>query len=120
MGRPYPAPDRKRIFFGTELVTSWQVGDEIIFRGTWEGQPYADKGVVLAYEENSHLAFSYLSNWAGKEDLPENYLWVQYEITPIATGTELCISQSNYDAERAKHSEGNWASLVDAMRKLIE
>lgn len=110
----------KQYFFGTELITSWKVGEPIVFQGEWEGQNYQDKGEVLEYEPNKRLAYSYLSNWSGKEDLPENYLWVCYEVTPISTGTELTIHQSNYDEERATHSKGNWALIVDEMKKIVE
>jgi hypothetical protein len=54
------------------------------------------------------------------EDKPENYLWVCYEVKPTDNGTELTISQTNYDEERAKHSERNWATLIDEMKKIIE
>jgi len=110
----------KQYFFGTDLVTDWKVGSPIIFQGEWEEQKYQDKGEVLEYEHNKRLSYSYLSNWSGKEDKPENYLWVCYEVKQDGTQTELTIHQSNYDEERVKHSEGNWASLVDEMRKIVE
>ncbi|TDB62757.1 SRPBCC domain-containing protein [Arundinibacter roseus] len=110
----------KQYFFGTDLVTTWQIGSPIFFQGEWEGQKYQDKGKVLEYEHNNRLAFSYLSNWSGKEDLPENYLRVRYEVEPDGTGTKLTIFQTNYDQERAKHSEENWASVVNEMRKVVE
>ena len=110
----------KQYFFGTELVTSWEVGSSIVFRGSWEGQAYEDKGTVLEYEPLKRLAFSYLSSWSQKEDLPENYLEVAYEVTAQGDHTLLTIHQTNYDAERAEHSKENWKSLVDAMKALIE
>jgi uncharacterized protein YndB with AHSA1/START domain len=110
----------KQYFFGTELVTEWKVGGEIVFQGEWEGQKYKDRGEVLEYAHNEKLAYSYLSNWSGKEDKPENYLWICMEVNQADNGTELTISQTNYDEERAKHSEGNWAALIDGMRKIIE
>ncbi|NNL16361.1 MAG: SRPBCC domain-containing protein [Flavobacteriaceae bacterium] len=110
----------KQYFFGTELVTDWKIGSDIIFQGEWEGQKYKDRGKVLEYAHNGKLAYSYLSNWSGKEDKPENYLWVCYEIKPNGNETELTISQTNYDEKSAKHSQGNWASLVEAMKKIIE
>ena len=33
----------KQYFFGTEMLTSWKVGDDIIFQGEWEGQKYKDR-----------------------------------------------------------------------------
>lgn len=110
----------KQYFFGTELISTFKVGDDIVFQGEWEGQKYKDPGKVLEYVHNKKLAYCYLSNWSGKEDKPENYLWVCYEVAPTDYGTELTISQTNYDEERAKHSEGNWASIIDGMKKLIE
>lgn len=110
----------KQYFFGTDLISTFKVGDEIIFQGEWEGQKYKDRGIILEYAENKKLAYSYLSNWSGMEDKPENYLWVCYEVKPTDNGTELTISQTNYDEERAQHSEGNWESLIDGLKKLVE
>ncbi len=110
----------KQYFFGTELITDWKVGKEIIFQGEWEGKKYKDRGEVLEYVPYKKLAYSYLSNWSGMEDNPENYLWICYEVNSNGNFTDLTISQSNYDEERAKHSEGNWASLMNEMKKLIE
>jgi uncharacterized protein YndB with AHSA1/START domain len=110
----------KYYLFGSQLVTDWKVGSEIIFQGEWEGQTYKDKGEVLEYIHNQKLAYSYLSNWSGMEDKPENYLWVCYEVKPTETGTELTIYQSNYDEEKAEHSKGNWANVIDGLKKLVE
>lgn len=110
----------KQYFFDTDLVTTWEIESPIYFQGEWEGQKYQDKGKVLEYEHNKRLAFSYLSNWSGKEDLPENYLWVSYEVEPDGNDTVLTIHQTNYDEERAKHSEENWASVVNEMKKNVE
>lgn len=109
----------KQYFFGTELLTDWTVGNAIIFQGEWEGQPYQDRGIVLEYMHNQKLAYSYLSNWSGLEDLPEHYLWVCYEVKQSNEGTEVTISQSNYDEERAKHSNENWAGIIGEMKKII-
>lgn len=110
----------KQYFFGTNLVTNWKVSEPIIFQGEWEGKKYQDKGEVLEYKHNQRLAYSFFSNLSGKEDKPENYLWVCYEVKTDLENTELTIHQSNYDGERAKHSEGIWASIVDEMRKIVE
>ncbi|WP_294082563.1 SRPBCC domain-containing protein [Proteiniphilum sp. UBA5384] len=110
----------EQYFFGTELVTDWEVGKPIVFQGEWDDKKYIDKGEVLEYEHNKKLSYSFLSSWSGKEDLPENYLWVSYEVKSDGENTELTISQSNYNEELAEHSDENWAALVDAMRKIIE
>ena len=109
----------KQYFFGTELITSWEIGSEIKFQGAWEGQSYRDKGTILEYIKDEKLAYSYLSNWSGKEDLPENYLWVSYEVKEISGDTELTIYQTNYDEEKAQHSEASWASIIDGMKSVL-
>ena len=110
----------KQYFFGTNLITDWKVGSPMYFRGEWEGKAYEDKGVVLEYTPEKSLAYSYLSSWSNMPDLPENYLKVSYAVKPVEGGTEITITQSNYDEERAKHSEGNWAMVIDGLRKLVE
>lgn len=110
----------KQYFFGTTQETDWKVGSPVIWKGEYEGKEYVDKGTVLEFEPNKKLAFSYLSSWANKEDLPENYLFVSYEVEPAESGTQLTITQSNYDEERRRHSAENWASVIDGLKKLVE
>lgn len=110
----------KQYFFGSNQVTDWKVGNPIIWTGEYEGTTYTDKGTVLEFVPNQKLAFSYLSSWANREDKPENYLRVSYEVKPTESGTELTITQSNYDEEKVKHSEENWAAVIDGLKKLVE
>ncbi|GAB4406955.1 MAG: SRPBCC family protein [Bacteroidia bacterium] len=106
-------------FFGSELVTTWEVGSTIVFRGEWEGQPYEDKGTVLAYTHNQSLAFSYLSNWSNLPDEPDNYLHITYTVEAVGGGTRLTITQTNYDEARAAHSLENWTSVVESMKNFL-
>mgnify|MGYP001101231045 CR=1 FL=1 len=110
----------KQYFFDTDLITSWEVGTEIYFQGEWEGKKYLDKGIVLKFLPLKRLEYTYLSSWSQKEDLPENYLWVCYEVKQTDNGTELIASQSNYSEENAIKSEQDWKFIIDEMRKLIE
>ncbi|WP_276373758.1 SRPBCC domain-containing protein [Chryseolinea sp. H1M3-3] len=110
----------REYFFGSSQITDWKVGSPIIWEGEYEGKKYQDKGVVLEYIPNDTLSFSYLSNWAGLPDQPENYLFVKYEVTQVEGGTKLSITQSNYDEGKAKHSAENWAVVIDGLKKLVE
>lgn len=110
----------KQYFFGSNQETDWKIGSQILWTGEYEGTPYTDKGVVLEFSPNKKLAYSYLSSWSGLEDKPENYLYVSYEVNPIEAGTELTIIQSNYDEEKAKHSNDNWAIVIDGLKKIVE
>lgn len=110
----------KQYFFGSNQETDWNVGSKIVWTGEYEGTTYIDKGVVLEFWPHRKLSFSYLSSWSGLEDRPENYLLVTYEVKSVEGGTELTITQTNYDEEKAKHSAENWAIVIDGLKKLVE
>lgn len=110
----------RQYFFGSNQETTWEVGSPILWTGEYEGQTYVDKGIVLEFIPNEKVSYSYLSSWSGLEDNPDNYLLVTCEVKSMNDGTELTITQSNYDEEKAKHSSENWAVVIDGMKKLIE
>jgi len=62
----------KKYFLGTEVTTSWRVGEPITFKGEWQGKHYEDKGVVLSHEPEHRLSISHYSPLTGLPDVPEN------------------------------------------------
>ena len=49
-------PDKiAEYLYGTQTITDWKVGSEIIFQGQYEGWDYKDKGIVkeLTYGDSS-------------------------------------------------------------------
>ena len=103
------------------MTTDWQVGSPITYRGTWEGKPYEDKGVVLENEPGKLLVSTFWSALSGVPDLPENYQTVRYELSSEAGGTRLSLTQdNNATQEAAKHSEQNWNMVLDGLKKLLE
>ncbi|ULT43746.1 SRPBCC domain-containing protein [Niabella defluvii] len=98
----------KTVFFWLQPTGDWRPGGAITWTGEYEGKTYIDKGIIQEYVPNEKLSFTYLSSWSGKEDIPENYLFVTYAVKPVDEGTELTITQTNYDDEKAKHSAENW------------
>lgn len=111
----------KKYFFGTDLVTAWKVGEPIYFRGEWEGNAYEDKGTVLQYQPEKMLQYDYFSSMSGKEDLPENYQIITYELEARDHKTLLKITQDNVPSEESKeHSEQNWNMVLEELRKLVE
>ena len=111
----------KQYFFGTNLVTDWKVGHSILWKGEWEGKAYEDKGTVLAFNPEDNLKYTYFSSFSGDEDKPENYRPITYQLKESNGVTELTIIQENCkSAEDQAHSEGNWKSVMEGMRKLVE
>lgn len=111
----------KQYFFGTEAKSDWKVGSPVTFKGEWEGKSYEDKGTITANESNRLLSYSYWSSMSGKEDKPENYANVTYELTPGNKETWLAITQDNIADEKTKeHSVQNWRSVLNDLKKLLE
>jgi uncharacterized protein YndB with AHSA1/START domain len=111
----------KQYFFGTKLQTSWKIGDPITFSGEWEGKEYIDKGTVLQIETGRLIAYNYWSSFSGKEDKPENYANITYQLEQEGNQTKLTIQQDSIaDQQALAHSEQNWKMVVNSMKELIE
>lgn len=111
----------KEYLFGTETITDWKQGSPIVFRGEWEGKPYQDKGIIMETVPNKVFRYSYWSSFSGTEDKPENYAVVTYHLFPDQKGTLLSITQDGIaSAEAQQHSESNWASILNTLKKLVE
>lgn len=111
----------KEYLFGTETITDWKQGSPIVFQGEWEGKPYQDKGTILETVPNKVFRYSYWSSFSGTEDKPENYAQVTYRLFPDQQGTLLSITQDGIaTAEAQQHSESNWGSILNTLKKLVE
>jgi uncharacterized protein YndB with AHSA1/START domain len=111
----------KQYLFGTEVTTDWQVGSLITYKGTWEGKPYEDKGVVLENEPGKLLVSTFWSSLSGVPDLPENYQTVRYELSAENGGTKLSLTQDNNATQKdAEHAEQNWNMVLEGLKKLVE
>jgi uncharacterized protein YndB with AHSA1/START domain len=111
----------KQYLFGTQVVTDWQVGSPITYKGVWQGKPYEDKGRVLQVEPGKLLVSTFWSSLSGDADIPENYKTVRYELSPSGGGTTLTILQdNNASQEEAEHSEQNWKMVLEGIKQLLE
>jgi uncharacterized protein YndB with AHSA1/START domain len=111
----------KEYFFGTDLESSWRVGEPIKFSGEWNGHKYEDHGTILDIDPGTFVKYSYWSSMSGTEDKPENYANITYNLTENNGETELTVTHDNVKNEEAKaHSEQNWTGLFEELRKLIE
>jgi uncharacterized protein YndB with AHSA1/START domain len=111
----------KQYFFGTEQISDWQKGSDIVWTGAWDGKTYRDHGKILDIVPGSYLQYSYWSSMSNLPDIPENYQVVTYDLSETDGVTTLTISQDNVKDEAAKeHSETNWQYIFGAMKKMLE
>ena len=111
----------KQYLFGTDTVTDWKKGSPITYSGVYEGKPYQDKGRVIDIVPEKLLHTTHYSPMSGKEDKPENYHNVIYELKPQNGQTVVTITQDNIDNEKElQNMEKNWNTILDGMKKLLE
>jgi uncharacterized protein YndB with AHSA1/START domain len=116
----------KQFFFGSDVVTDWRVGSPILFKGTWKGKPYEDKGSVKAFDADKRLAFTHWSPLSGMKDVPDNYHIISFDLRPSGGGTEVVLTQINQnDAEpitpaNRQEYEKNWTTVLQGLKKASE
>ncbi|MVM32635.1 SRPBCC domain-containing protein [Spirosoma sp. HMF4905] len=112
----------KEYLFGTETVTDWKIGSEIIFQGEYGDQTYRDKGVILENVPNKLLSYSYWSGFSGLEDKPENYSTVTYILRAEDDNqTEFTWTQQGYATEEGyNHSVNGMSAFLKQIKEIAE
>jgi uncharacterized protein YndB with AHSA1/START domain len=107
--------------YGTETITDWKKGCEIIFQGEYEGTKYRDKGVILEIIPNREIRYSYWSSFMGIEDKPENYGVLTYTIEPKGKEAVFTWHQRGFvDESRLQHSKDGLPALLNQVREIAE
>jgi uncharacterized protein YndB with AHSA1/START domain len=111
----------KQYLFGTNAVSDWKKGSPLTYEGEWQGKKYKDKGTIIDIVPEKLLHTTYWSSMGGKEDKPENYNNVIYELQPRGESTMVTISQDNIaDEAGLKHMEENWGVVLNNLKMLLE
>jgi uncharacterized protein YndB with AHSA1/START domain len=111
----------KQYFFGTNLASDWKVGSPITFSGEWEGHKYEDGGIILDIDAPRFLKYTYWSSMSGTENKPENYKNIISELSEEDGITTLIITEEGVKSrEAAEHSEQNWQTVFEGLKKIIE
>ena len=71
----------KQYMFGTDVVSEWEEGSPITWKGEWQGKSYEDKGVILKFKPRRTIQYSHFSPLSGLLDKQENYHTVTIELS---------------------------------------
>jgi uncharacterized protein YndB with AHSA1/START domain len=115
----------KKYLFGTETLTDWKPGSEIIFQGKYgdENQhTYKDKGIILENIPGKKLSYSYWSGFSRLEDKPENYSIITYLLHDKNDGkTSFTWTQQGYATEENyQHSLQGMNEFLLQIKNIIE
>ena len=111
----------REYMFGSEVVTDWQQGSPITWKGEYEGKPYEDKGEIVEIEPQRRVKMTHFSPLSGQEDRPENYHTLVYELAESDGRTRVSLSQDNNPSqEAADHSQANWEKMLTGLKDVVE
>ncbi|MBS1905053.1 MAG: SRPBCC domain-containing protein [Actinobacteria bacterium] len=115
-------PDRlPELWFGAVVRTSWEPGSPITWDGEWNGARYQDTGEILAFDPPRLLRLTHFSPLSGAPDLPENHHTLEFALSEDGPTTRVTLSQSNNaSAEAARHSQGMWEQMLQALKRTVE
>ena len=115
--------------FGSETVSDWKPGSELLWKGSYEGKEMIFvKGHIVEINPPIQLVYSTFDPNSTMEDIPENYLHVTYELSENNGITTLQVTQGDYskvaDGER-RYQEGlnngeGWNPILVEIKKLVE
>lgn len=111
----------KEYLFGTDTVTDWKVGSDIVFQGEYENTSYRDKGVIQENIPGKLLSYSYWSGFSGLPDLPENHSLVIYSLEEKGPQTIFTWTQRGFpDEDRQAHSKGGMTDFLAQIKGIAE
>jgi uncharacterized protein YndB with AHSA1/START domain len=116
----------KQYMFGCEVLSDWQVGNSIIWKGKTEDgkEVIYVKGSILEFEEGRKTTFSMFDPNMGIADIPTNYVNLTYEVIPKDSGCDLVITQGDFQStdnaeKRFEESKQGWQMVIPTMKKLL-
>jgi uncharacterized protein YndB with AHSA1/START domain len=111
----------KEYMFGTTVVSDWQEGSPIRWKGEWKGKAYEDKGVILQLKPEKTLQYSHFSPLSGQPETPENYHTVTIQVAGEGGQTHVSLTQDNNPSEEARvESAKNWGQMLSALKTFVE
>ena len=104
-----------------EVISDWKLGSPIVFRGDLHGLAFENKGVILQYQPDQVLEYTFWSTLSELPDTPENYSVINFVLTELGNQTLITLTVSNLiNYTILKHHEFYWGVTLNEMKKLIE
>ena len=111
----------KKYFFGAEIITDWQEGSSIIFRGSYNGNKYEEKGVLLNVKPELQLQYTHWSDLEGIPDIPENYRIWTFDLIKNESCINLSITEDNIPTQKQKlRSDEFWSVVLIKIKSELE
>lgn len=110
-------------WLGVKAESSWEENAPILFKFSWDGKEFIDKGEIIELEKNRVFAYTYWSNFSGLPDEQKNYSKIRFDldVTENSKRTKLVLTHSDFANETMyKHSDENWEETLNEIKKIAE
>ena len=107
--------------YGSDLLTTWEIGTEIKFRTEWEDKVFEQWGKVLEVKPNQLVRYSLFAPRPGLEDKPENYFIMNYILTIDNGQTKLeIVQEDNRLNAKQEEPQGEENPVLQSLKKIAE
>lgn len=107
--------------YGSELVTSWNVGGEIRFRTEWEGKLFEQWGRILEVKPHTLLRYTLFAPRPDLEDKPDNYFIMNYILTAENGKVKLEILQEDHrPGAKQEDPQDDQNPVLQGLKKIAE
>lgn len=107
--------------YGSDLITTGKVGDDIRFKTTWEDKIFEQWGKLLEIRPGELLRYTLFASRPGLEDKPENYFEMNYVLTSENDEPKLVILQiDNRPGAVQEGPQGDENPVLQLLKKTAE
>ena len=111
----------KKYMMGADVKSDWKVGSPLTYTGEYKGKRYEEKGVIRKIEREKVLQATHFSTTSGKEDKPENYALVTWELEERNGATVVSVSQDGIETPKGvEGSKSNWTGVLEGLKRTVE
>lgn len=111
----------KKYMMGADVKSDWKVGSPITYTGEFQGKRFEEKGVIQKFEPSKMLQATHFSASSGKEDQPENYALVTWELNEKDGAVVVTVSQDSIPNEKAiEGAKANWTGVLKGLKETAE
>ncbi len=108
------------MWWGSAVESDFTPGHPIVWKGTWEGKPFEDRGTILQVKAPSVLQYSHWTPSMGP-DVEENRNILTWRLSEEGGGVRVTFQHDNIATREMKdHSEPMWNQLLARMKEILE
>jgi len=109
-----------QLFWDSTVESDFVAGHRIVWKGTWEGKPFEDKGTIRRVEPPKVLQCTHWTPSSGP-DVEENHSLLTWSLSEAGAGTRVTFQHENIPTLQMKeHSEPMWKMLLERMKEMLE